>query len=152
MSTPAAFIAWMAPIAISSLLAMTASNCSAGRQPVGHQVLRLVTLPVGGLLVDDLDDAAIRRGDHVVDVLGALDGGLVGELALHHVDVALAAEQLADLLVSSVPESASFEATKAALRAELVEVGRLAVDVDQRHLGVGGELGHRRGRARCRPG
>ena len=35
-----------------------------GRQPVGHQVLRLIALPVRGLLVDDLD------GSHKDSVCG----------------------------------------------------------------------------------
>ena len=37
------------------------------------------------------------------------------------------------------------------LRPELVDVGRLAVDIDERHAGVGGGLGDGGGGARCRP-
>ena len=44
----------------------------AGGQPVGHQVLALRARPVAGLLLDDLHERAFGRGDHVVDVLGAL--------------------------------------------------------------------------------
>jgi hypothetical protein len=45
-------------------------------------------------------------------------------------------------LVSKVPDSSSLEATKAWFFGS-VEVDRLAVDVDQRDLGVLGELAHR---------
>ena len=98
MSTPAAFSAWMAPIAISSLFDTTASNCTPELIQLVIRSVPWVRVPVAGLLLDDLDAGALGLGDHVVDVLGALARGLVGQLAHQHQDVALAAHDLADFL------------------------------------------------------
>ncbi len=82
MSTLAAFIAWMAPMALSSLLAITPSN----GLPVDSQlVIRFWAssrFQFDVCLSMILMKAAIRRGDHFFDVLGALHGGLVRQLAM----------------------------------------------------------------------
>ena len=49
-------------------------------------------------------------------------------------------------LVSSVPRLDFVRGDESGLRAQSVDVGRLAVDVDERNASVGGELGHGRGR------
>src|SRR5690606_2647069 len=74
----------------------------ASGQPVGHEVLRLVTAPVRGLLVEDVQrDRALAAINHVVDVLRALHGGLVRQLAHDDVGIGLGlahlGQQAADL-------------------------------------------------------
>ena len=58
VSTPADFIAWIAPIAISSLLETTASNFSPFDSQLVIRFCALRAVPVGGLLGDDLDAVA----------------------------------------------------------------------------------------------
>ena len=83
-----------------------------------------------------------------MDVLGALHRSLIGELSLDDQDIALAAEKLADLLGLERTGLDFVRGDEGCLGAELVDVARLAVDVDERHIGVGGGLGDRRGGGR----
>ena len=81
-----------------------------------------------------------------MDVLGALHRRLVRQHALHDEDVALAAEELADLLGLEGARLGLVRGHEGGLRTEFVDVDRLAVDVDERHAGVGGGLGDGGGR------
>ena len=76
-----------------------------------------------------------------MDVLGALHRRLIRQLALDDEDIALAAEKLADFLGLEGARLGLVRGDEGGLGAELVDVGRLAVDVDERHPGVGGGLG-----------
>src|SRR5271166_2505373 len=116
------------------------------RQPVGHQVLRLRAIIVRRLFGDDLYAAAVRGRDDLMDVLGALHRRLVRQHTLHDEDIALAAEELADLLGLEGARLGLVRGDEGGLRTELVDVDRLAVDVDERHAGVGGGLGDGCGR------
>ena len=92
----------------------------AGADPVGHQIGALGALPVAGLLLDDLDAGAFGRGDHVVDVLGALARRLVGQLA-HHAPGCCPCRpcSLQTSCISSVPESLLVRADERDLRRQL---------------------------------
>ena len=81
-----------------------------------------------------------------MDILGALHRGLVRQLALDDEDVALAAEKLADFLGLERAGLGLVRGDEGGLGTELVDVDRLAVDVDERHAGVGGGLGDGGGR------
>src|SRR5271166_1873878 len=116
------------------------------RQPVGHQVLRLRAIIVRRLFGDDLDAAAVLGRDDLMDVLGALHRGLVRQHAFDDENIALAAEELADLLGLEGARLGLVRGDEGGLRTELVDVDRLAVDVDERHAGVGGGLGDGCGR------
>ena len=120
-------------------------------QPVGHQVLGRVAAPVRGLTVDDPDEVAHVDADDVVHVLGALDRGLVRELA--HDDVGAGAGAA---LAHRAEHLAHLEGFKRAgldlvrrhdrlVVGQRVEVDRLAVHVDQRHAGRRRGIGHRLG-------
>src|SRR3984893_23611 len=53
----------------------------ASAQPVGHEVGGLGALPVGRLFLNNPYPTALRSGNYVIDVLGALASGLVRQLA-----------------------------------------------------------------------
>ena len=83
--------------------------------------------------------------DDLMDVLGSLHRRLVRQHALYDEDIALAAEKLADLLGLEGARLGLVRGDEGGFGAELVDVDRLAVDIDERHAGVGGGLGDRRG-------
>ena len=119
-----------------------------GRQPVGHQGLGLITRPVGGLLVDDVDlHLAAAVAHHIMDVLGPLHGGLVRQFALHDIDVDLS-------LPFGRPVVAELDGFQRAgfhfvrgdeglVVGQGVDVDRLAVHIDQRDVRGSGGIRHR---------
>src|SRR6218665_1597752 len=118
---------------------------NAGGDPVGHQVCALDAAPVGRLLGHDLYGLAWRLGDHILDILRALDGRLVRQVADHHRHAALAAEQPADLAGLQGARVGLVGADEHHLGWQLA-LGRRMGHIHQRDGGGAGPLGHPRGR------
>src|SRR6218665_123521 len=88
---------------------------------------------------------AWRLGDHILDILRALDGRLVRQVADHHRHAALAAEQPADLAGLQGARVGLVGADEHHLGWQLA-LGRRMVHIHQRDAGGAGQLGHPRGR------
>ncbi|ENN84208.1 hypothetical protein RHSP_77195 [Rhizobium freirei PRF 81] len=110
-------------------------------EPVGHQVGALGTLPVCSLLLNDLDALAAIGSQNVMNVLRTHAGCLVGQFAHHDDGLALAAEDSANFLGFQRAGFLLVGCDEGLLVRKAVDVGRLAVDVDERDLGVGSQLG-----------
>jgi len=81
-----------------------------------------------------------------VDGLGAHAGALVGQFTHHDDGLALAAEQTADFLGFQRAGDDFLRSDEGLLVRQFVDVDRLAVDIDQRNAGIGGDLRHGDGR------
>src|SRR5260221_3957259 len=113
----------------------------AGSQPVFHNGLALLTLPVAGLFADDLDIREFFFGDFF-DSIRTTNGCFIAQLTHQDDQITFAAHSFAQLL--HVHDS-GLNGVGTTIHNRFRQVGRQAVDVDQRLTGFDQRLCHRAG-------